>query len=1086
MMTMIVSVMLQGDLTVSAKTGANSPYNQSNSSYHYFYNQLSDESKRIYEAMEEMYENDIFARGEDYDLSAHGKVTNTQLQTFVNGSSKLIDDYGAARDAFQYDYPDVFYVDFSLLSVRVIMDSDGVLHGYLGAGRSDSYLLRTFTKENIPDAVKKYEETIDRILKGLPTTAAADESLAETQTYYIHDYLTKNMIYHYENEVFNADCNSRTAYDALIYGEGVCEAYTRGFKALMDRAGIPTVCVYGVYRVSETVNAMHIWNYVQIDGKWYGVDVTQDDPVIKGSTNKTSGHETREFCLVGAFELSTHHVPIGIMSTANYEFKYPALESESIGEVYTYIDKDLVVVLKEDTYSEDSDETLKSGTFYVSYRGKNYTQNAAEGYYILSRYGQYYPESDEWNYSDWAYLTPQYYDVKGEGMEPSTPDPAMKPIGASGSGYGEGYYVYLPMPHIMKAQFAVTTVPPTFKYENDKISGSLYYEGNPAFLTAVSEEINNKWGTYVAPPYPETVSPVMYQNMKIGSTYHIKAVYNDDLKDDGTGAGVGVKLSQESAFSHGVITGEDYSKIENVRWDNARTIEFDFTPSKQYADNQSYYNLQVTGLVGVKSGKKPIALNYACVYASSYCSLGVGGFNWRIFGQPQLLDTSDIDTSGWEGFDMETGEKYSNVDILEKISNRLMLVTQEPAPARAKEMTDMLESEFSNETFLTEKTYNIQLSICKCMIIKTGEGVRVCVGFPEGYDYSSLDKGVTYKAYHYKVDRDTNQLTGEVEEIRCFVTEYGLIIECDSFSPFTIAAVKSDGNAVSNKAVIFQSDANGAFYDGDKKLEGHDGVIELTSNISGGNAKEITIKANEGYIINAVVVNNRRIQLDGNTTEHTISLDYNAYKDQTVIASAEFISAKVHEQDVENGFSNDIVPKYDDDLTNPPAGKPSSDQSGNSSSQPASGSANNNNSTQSSVANNVNSTQPSPAPGNNDNVIAQAPVTSDNTTANQSKGQVKGEQKKDSSSNKIIGSSSGEDSSASDEIVTESIPDSTDLAEFSLTDVFDTDIGSILTDADNTEVDKVSLIVVIIVVIVGVVVAGMAVILIRKISNDND
>lgn len=1000
-LTMVLAgtVMLTSVLPVSAVTGTNSSYNGSNPSYHYFYNQLNNESKKIYEAMEEMYESGIFARGEDYDLSAHGKVTNDQLSSFVYGSSKLIDDYGAARDAFQYDYPDVFYVDFSLLSIRVIKDGDGILHGYLGAGRSDTYLLRTFTKENIPNAIEKYEEAIKNALKNLPTTGAEDETLAETQTYYIHDYLVKNMIYHFENEVSNPDCNSRTAYDALIYGEGVCEAYTRGFKALMDRAGIPTVCVYGVYRVSEQINEMHIWNYVQIDKKWYGVDITHDDPVIKGSNSKTSGRETREFCLVGAEDLGKYHVPSGIMSSANYEFKYPALEYDSIMEVYTYVDKDLVVVLKEDIYSEDPDEILKSGTFCVSYKGRNYTQNAEKGYYILGKYGQYYPGTDEWKFSEWGYLTPEYYDVQGEGMEPGTPDPAMLPQGASGSEYGAGYYVYLPMPHVMKAQFAVTTVPPSFKYENGQISGSLYYEGDPAFLTAVSEEINNKWGTYVAPPYPETVSPVMYQNMKIGSTYHIKAVYNDDLIDDGTGSGVGIKLSQESTFNHGVITGEDYSKIENVKWDNARTVEFDFTPSKQYADNQSYYNLQITGLVGAKSGKKPVALNYACVYASSYCSLGVGGFNWRVFGQPQLLDTSDIDTSGWEGYDMETGEKYANVDILEKISNRLMLVTQEPTPAKTKEMTDMLESKFSNETFYTEKTYNIQLSLCKCMIIKTGEGVRVCVGFPEGYDYSSLDKGVTYKAYHYKVDPETGRLTGEIEEIRCFVTEYGLIIECDSFSPFTIAAVKATGSTDSKRAVVFQSDENGAFYDGTKKLQGRDGYIELTSGTSGNSAKEITIKANEGYIINSIIVNNRRIQIDENTAECTLRFDYNNYKTRTVIASAEFVSAKVHEQDDRNGFSNDIVPEYKDEPVSSPVIKSSSAQSGNLSSQTntaanigssqTTGSSNQNGTSQPGAFGNQNNNVQSSAPDNQNDIQQTTPfVNGQNNSASQSTGTV--------------------------------------------------------------------------------------------------
>ena len=1139
-MAIAVPMMLSSVPIVNAEPGADtlskkSTYDQTNPSYHYFYNQLNDESKKIYEAMEEMYESGIFARGEDYDLSKHGKVTDAQLKTFVSGSSKLIDDYGAARDAFQYDYPDVFYVDFSLLSVRVIKDGDGVLHGYLGAGRSDTYLLRTFTRDNIPDAIEKYEMTIENALKDLPTGAVEGETLAETQTFYIHDYLVKNMIYHYENEVDNADCNSRTAYDALVYGEGVCEAYTRGFKALMDRAGIPAVCVYGVYRSSEKVNEMHIWNYVQIDGKWYGVDITHDDPVIKGSNNKNSTYETREFCLVGELDLAQRHVPSGIMSTANYEFTYPKLELEDLREVSLYSDGDLVVKLKEDYYGEDTDEILKSGTIFVSYRGKNYTQNAAEGYYILSKFGQYYPESDEWNYSDWGYITPQYYDVSGEGMEPATPDPTMVPEGTSGEGYGEGYYVNFPLPHIMKAQFAVTTLAPTFKYENGTISGSLYYEGNPALLTVVSEEIYNKWGTYVAPPYPEKISPGMYVNMKIGQTYHVKAVYNDDLKDDGTGEGVNIKLSQISSFTGSAIAGEDYSKVENIKWDGERTVEFDFTPSKQYADNNSYYNLQITGVIGVKSGKKPVSINYACGYATSFCALGVGGFNWRIFGQPQLLDTSDIDTSDWQAYDMITGEKKDNLDILADLTNRLTLVTQEPSPSDSKKMTDMLEGEFSDEKFLTEKTYNIQLTLCKCMIIQTGQSVRVCVGFPAGYDYSSLDKGVTYKAYHYKVDPKTNQLTGEIEEIRCFVTEYGLIIECDSFSPFTIAAVKADEKEVINKTVIFQSDSNGAFYDGAKKLEGHDGFVELTSQASGKAAKEITIKANEGYVINSVVIDNKRIQLNGDTTEHTISFDYNDYEGQTLVAAAEFISAKVYEQDIENGFSNDIATADPDNTDKQPANpdtgntdSSSKDDSGNtdSSSKEDTASSNSKKPSSKKPANNSNSTQTNSASNNNDNSAQEAsasnnsnssaqaastvdsqtslpPITGNNATEAGYKGQAGSVQKKDSANNKNSGSSgnpsdtnslvsapSNSDASTKDTTETEFISESADSTSGSSTTgtagiagVYDGVEGFVQTDVDDTSKGNGFLFIIAAVAIAGIVVAGIALIVMRKNEN---
>lgn len=325
-----VSLMLQDVLIVKAEPktgvpGSQVAYDQSNPSYHYFYNQLSREAQRFYQAMEEMLREGYFANVEEYDLTANGKVTDGLLKSWINGDTRLEDECGAAIYAFHEDYPDAFYVDFTSFSMKAVLEGDGKWHGYLGAG-----LLRTFTKQNIPQAVERYEKAIEDALKDLPTKASGNQTLAEAQTCYIHDYLVKNMVYHYESEVSNANCNARTAYDALVYGEGVCEAYTRGFKALMDRAGIPTVCVSGTYSSSSGRNEEHIWNYVQINGRWYGVDATHDDPTVKGSDKKNSKRETRKFCLVGAQDFARNRIPDGILSEINYEFRYPSLEQKNL------------------------------------------------------------------------------------------------------------------------------------------------------------------------------------------------------------------------------------------------------------------------------------------------------------------------------------------------------------------------------------------------------------------------------------------------------------------------------------------------------------------------------------------------------------------------------------------------------------------------------------------------------------------------------------------------------------------------------------------------------------------------------------
>lgn len=93
----------------------------------------------------------------------------------------------------------------------------------------------------------------------------------------IHDYLVANIEYEeQENSTHNA-------YDALILGKSVCSGYAETFKTFMDLLGIENKTLSGVARDQQ-----HIWNLVRLDGEWYQVDVTWDDPV--GSTSSVIDH----------------------------------------------------------------------------------------------------------------------------------------------------------------------------------------------------------------------------------------------------------------------------------------------------------------------------------------------------------------------------------------------------------------------------------------------------------------------------------------------------------------------------------------------------------------------------------------------------------------------------------------------------------------------------------------------------------------------------------------------------------------------------------------------------------------------------
>ena len=84
----------------------------------------------------------------------------------------------------------------------------------------------------------------------------------------VHDYIVNNVEY-----VLDRNSDS-PAYDALFNGSASCSGYTEVFQTLMDMAGIQCIPVTG-----NAGGDNHIWNMVCIDGQWYHVDTTWDDPV---------------------------------------------------------------------------------------------------------------------------------------------------------------------------------------------------------------------------------------------------------------------------------------------------------------------------------------------------------------------------------------------------------------------------------------------------------------------------------------------------------------------------------------------------------------------------------------------------------------------------------------------------------------------------------------------------------------------------------------------------------------------------------------------------------------------------------------
>lgn len=89
----------------------------------------------------------------------------------------------------------------------------------------------------------------------------------------IHDYIAANCMFDSTLEKMpnvTGDEDAFFAYGALINGTAVCAGYTEAAKLLLDMAGIEN------YRLDSME---HSWNLVKIDGEYYHMDITWDDPV---------------------------------------------------------------------------------------------------------------------------------------------------------------------------------------------------------------------------------------------------------------------------------------------------------------------------------------------------------------------------------------------------------------------------------------------------------------------------------------------------------------------------------------------------------------------------------------------------------------------------------------------------------------------------------------------------------------------------------------------------------------------------------------------------------------------------------------
>lgn len=125
-------------------------------------------------------------------------------------------------------------------------------------------IVNHFISTHIRPDMTDFEKEIE-IIKYLVSTVSYDIDELSNDTLFIND--------------------SYKAYGALVNHKAVCSGYAKAFDLMAKTCGLSTTVVTGEAINSASQNGAHAWNQIYLDGEWYNVDVTFEDPI----TNVTLG-----------------------------------------------------------------------------------------------------------------------------------------------------------------------------------------------------------------------------------------------------------------------------------------------------------------------------------------------------------------------------------------------------------------------------------------------------------------------------------------------------------------------------------------------------------------------------------------------------------------------------------------------------------------------------------------------------------------------------------------------------------------------------------------------------------------------------
>lgn len=174
--------------------------------------------------------------------------------TYEGKTANLKSKLQAALDQAMASDPYLYY----------IVDSYG--YTYRGGTRSATVTVEVKYLETLEQTAFVNKE-VKAVLKKIVTPGMNNHQKVKV----IHDWVVLNLKY-------DTSYRKYTAYAGLQSGSAVCQGYSLLTYKLLKEAGITNKIVEGTAKQEGARSQSHAWNLVLLDGRWYHLDTTWDDP----------------------------------------------------------------------------------------------------------------------------------------------------------------------------------------------------------------------------------------------------------------------------------------------------------------------------------------------------------------------------------------------------------------------------------------------------------------------------------------------------------------------------------------------------------------------------------------------------------------------------------------------------------------------------------------------------------------------------------------------------------------------------------------------------------------------------------------